>query len=85
MQNELKRIRTFIIGQQYLFAHASWRKMESLFESLTTAVSGAAPIAVAAAFAWGILSILITKPALDASLNNFELNREDPIICKKAN
>jgi len=34
--------------------------MESLFESLTTAVAGAAPIALAAAFAWGVLSILLS-------------------------
>jgi cytochrome c-type biogenesis protein len=34
--------------------------METLFETLTTAVSGAAPIALAAAFAWGVLSILLS-------------------------
>ncbi len=34
--------------------------MESLFETLTTAVSGAVPIALAAAFAWGVLSILLS-------------------------
>ena len=34
--------------------------MESLFESLTAAVAGAAPVALAAAFAWGILSILLS-------------------------
>ena len=34
--------------------------MESLFETLTGAVSGAAPLALAAAFAWGVLSILLS-------------------------
>ena len=34
--------------------------MESLFESLTSAVAGAAPVALAAAFAWGVLSILLS-------------------------
>ena len=34
--------------------------MESLFETLTTAVASASPIALAAAFAWGILSILLS-------------------------
>lgn len=34
--------------------------MEALFESLTTAVAGAAPVALAAAFAWGVLSILLS-------------------------
>jgi cytochrome c-type biogenesis protein len=34
--------------------------MESVFESLTTALAGAAPLALAAAFLWGILSILLS-------------------------
>ena len=34
--------------------------MESLFETLTTAVAGATPVALAAAFAWGVLSILLS-------------------------
>lgn len=34
--------------------------MGSLFETLTAAVSGAAPVALAAAFAWGMLSILLS-------------------------
>ncbi|MHC4843739.1 MAG: cytochrome c biogenesis protein CcdA, partial [Planctomycetota bacterium] len=34
--------------------------MEQLFESLTKAVEGTALIAVAASFAWGILSILLS-------------------------
>ena len=34
--------------------------MESLFASLTAAITGAAPIALAAAFAWGVLSILLS-------------------------
>lgn len=34
--------------------------MESLFEFLTNAVSGAVPLALAAAFLWGILSILLS-------------------------
>jgi cytochrome c-type biogenesis protein len=34
--------------------------MESLFETLTSAVAGAAPVALAAAFAWGVLSILLS-------------------------
>lgn len=34
--------------------------MQHLFESLTAAVSSAAPIALAAAFAWGVLSILLS-------------------------
>lgn len=34
--------------------------METLFESLTNAISGAAPIALAAAFLWGVLSILLS-------------------------
>jgi len=34
--------------------------MESLFALLTSSISGAAPIALAAAFAWGILSILLS-------------------------
>jgi len=34
--------------------------MESLFETLTTAVGGAYPVALAAAFAWGVLSILLS-------------------------
>jgi cytochrome c-type biogenesis protein len=34
--------------------------MESLFASLTTAVAGAAPVALAAAFAWGVLSVLLS-------------------------
>jgi cytochrome c-type biogenesis protein len=34
--------------------------MESLFETLTAAVAGAAPVALAAAFAWGVLSILLS-------------------------
>ena len=34
--------------------------METLFESLTHAVSGATPVALTAAFAWGVLSILLS-------------------------
>ncbi len=34
--------------------------MESIFEILTDAVSGAAPVALSAAFAWGVLSILLS-------------------------
>jgi len=34
--------------------------MTSLFETLTEAVAGAPPVAVSAAFAWGILSILLS-------------------------
>lgn len=34
--------------------------MQSLFESLTAAVAGAAPVALAAAFAWGVLSIVLS-------------------------
>jgi len=34
--------------------------MQHLFESLTTAVSGAVPVALAAAFAWGVLSIILS-------------------------
>lgn len=34
--------------------------MQGLFESLTAAVSGAAPIALSAAFAWGVLSIVLS-------------------------
>ena len=34
--------------------------MESLFETLTAAVAGASPVALAAAFAWGVLSILLS-------------------------
>lgn len=34
--------------------------MESLFETLTAAVSGTVPVALAAAFLWGVLSILLS-------------------------
>lgn len=34
--------------------------MQTLFESLTAAVAGAAPVALAAAFAWGVLSIVLS-------------------------
>lgn len=34
--------------------------MQSLFESLTAAIGAAAPIALAAAFAWGVLSIILS-------------------------
>lgn len=34
--------------------------MQSLFETLTSAVAGAAPVALAAAFAWGVLSIILS-------------------------
>lgn len=34
--------------------------MQTLFEGLTTAVSGAAPLALLAAFAWGVLSIVLS-------------------------
>ena len=34
--------------------------MESLFTSLTSALSATAPVALAAAFAWGILSLLLS-------------------------
>lgn len=34
--------------------------MQALFETLTTAVAGAAPVALAAAFAWGVLSIVLS-------------------------
>lgn len=34
--------------------------MQTLFETLTTAVAGAVPVALAAAFAWGVLSIVLS-------------------------
>ncbi|MBE0565792.1 MAG: sulfite exporter TauE/SafE family protein [Krumholzibacteria bacterium] len=34
--------------------------MQTLFETLTTAVAGAVPVALAAAFAWGVLSIILS-------------------------
>jgi len=40
--------------------------MESLFETLTTALAGASPVALTAAFAWGVLSILLSPCHLAA-------------------